>query len=141
MPAMQRGQVTRTNEEINAAYKRRYMVHVCKDGTVTYRDTVTKEKVFNDVALPAFSVDTVEEAQAIQTRFCKLQYGSHPLMPGKPWYKVFPFSGELEDLDRIRDLFMDFHERQAARKAAETAELVSRTVRSRKPRKARKTCA
>ena len=133
--------MTRTNEEINAAYKRRYMIHVCADGTVTYRDTVTKEKVFNGRALPVFSVDTVDEAVMIQTRFCKLQYGSHPLMPGKPWYKVFPFGGELEDLYRVRDMFMDFHERQAARKTAETAELVSRAVRSRRPRKARKTCA
>lgn len=131
----------RTNEEINAAHKRRYMIHVCADGTVTYRDTVTKEKVFNGVALPVLSVDTIEEAQAIQTRFCKLQYGSHPLMPGKPWYKVFPFDGELEDLYRVRDMFMDFHEQKAKRKAAETAELVSKTVRSRKPRKAKKSCA
>ncbi len=133
--------MTRTNEEINAAFKRRYMIHVCKDGTVTYRDTATKEKVFNGRALPVFSVDTVDDAQAIQIRFCRLQYGSHPLMPGKPWYKLNEFSGELEDLDRVRDMFMDFHEGRVWRKAAETAELVSKTVRSRRPRKAKKTCA
>lgn len=136
--------MTRTNEEINAAYKRRYMIHVCADGTVTYRDTVTKEKVFNGVALPVFSVDTVEEAKVIQTRFCKLQYGSHPLTPGKPWYKVFPFSGELEDLDRVRNMFTEFYEemkfRDAKRQQDETAALVSKAARTRRPRKAKKAC-
>lgn len=135
----------RTTDDLRDAYKRRYMIHVCKDGTVTYRDTVTKEKVFNGRALPVFSVDTVEEAKRIQVRFCKLQYGNHPLMPGRSWYKVFPFSGELEDLDRVRNMFAEFYkgmkERDAKRRQDETAALVSKAVRSRKPRKARKKCA
>lgn len=130
----------RTTDDLRDAYKRRYMIHVCKDGTVTYRDTVAKEKVFNGRALPVFSVDTVEEAKAIQTRFCKLQYGSHPLMPGKPWYKVWPFSGELEDLDRVRAMFAKFHAEQKERETAKTAELVSKAVRARRPRRARKPC-
>lgn len=135
----------RTTDDLRDAYKRRYMIHVCKDGTVTYRDAVAREKVFNGRALPVFSVDTVEEAKAIQTRFCKLQYGSHPLMPGKPWYKVFPFSGELEDLDRVRNMFAEFYkgmkERDVKRQQDETAALVSKAARSRRPRKARKKCA
>ena len=130
----------RTTDDLRDAYKRRYMIHVCKDGTVTYRDTVTHEKVFNGRALPVFSVDTVEDAERIQIRFCKLQYGHHPLMLGKPWYKVFPFSGELEDLDRVRAMFAEFYrdmmERDAKRRQDETAALVSKAARSRrKPRK------
>jgi hypothetical protein len=131
----------RTTDDLRDAYKRRFMIHVCKDGTVTYRDTVTKEKVFNGRALPVFSVDTVEEAKAIQIRFCGLQYGSHPLMRGKPWYKLNEFSGELEDLDRVRAIFALFYKEHKAREVARTAELVSRAVRTRKPRKARKPCA
>lgn len=129
--------MTRTLEEINADFKRRYMLHVCKDGTVTYRDIVAGEKVFNGRALPVFSVDTTEEATAIQVRFCRLQYGSHPLMPGKPWYKLNEFSGELEDLDRVKTMFAQFHKERKEREAAKTAELVSKTVRTRRPRKAK----
>lgn len=131
-----------TDKDLLEAYGRRFMIHVCKDGTVTYRDTAIHEKVFNARALPVFSVDTAEEAERIQVRFCTLQYGSHPLMPGKPWYKVFPFSGELEDLDWVRNMFAEFYkgmkERDARRRQDETAALVSKAVRSRKPWKARK---
>lgn len=135
----------KTNKGLLEAYNRRFMIHVCKDGTVTYRDKSIGEKVFNGRALPVFSVDTIKEAEAIQTRFCKLQYGSHPLMPGKPWYKVWPFSGELEDLDRVRNMFAEFYkdmkERDAKRRQDETVALVSKAARSRRPRKARKKCA
>ncbi len=135
----------KTNKDLIEAYTRRFMIHVCKDGTVTYRDKSISEKVFNGRALPVFSVDTAEEAERIQVRFCKLQYGHHPQMPGKPWYKVFPFSGELEDLNRVRNLFAEFYkamkERDAKRQQEETAALVSTAARSRRPRKARKTCA
>ena len=88
MSPLQRSQMTdRTTDDLRDAYKRRYMIHVCKDGTVTYRDTVTHEKVFNGRALPVFSVDTVEEAKAIQIRFCKRQYGSHAgsRAAARPW--------------------------------------------------------
>lgn len=135
----------KTNNDLHEAYNRRFMIHVCKDGTVTYRDKSIGEKVFNGRALPVFSVDTAEEAERIQVRFCKLQYGHHPLMPSRPWYKLFPFSGELEDLDRVRNMFAEFYkgmkERDAKRRQDETAALVSKAARSRKPRKARKKCA
>jgi hypothetical protein len=62
---------------------RRFMIHVCKDGTITYRDTSTREHVFNGIALPVFSVDTVAQAQALQVRFGRLAHEEHPLMPGK----------------------------------------------------------
>jgi hypothetical protein len=135
----------KTNKDLLDAYDRRFMIHVCKDGTVTYRDKSIGEKVFNGRALPVFSVDTAEEAEQIRVRFCKLQYGDHPLMPGKPWYKVFPFSGELEDLDRVRNLFAEFYKehkaREAKRQQAQTEELVSKAAKARRPRKARKKCA
>lgn len=132
----------RTTDDLRDAYKRRYMIHVCKDGTVTYRDTVTGEKVFNGRALPVFSVDTPEEAKRIQICFCRLQYKKHPLMPDRPWFKLNEFSGELEDLDRVRAMFALFYKEHKAREAREaTSKLVSKAVRTRKPRKARKKCA
>jgi hypothetical protein len=123
----------KTNKDLIDAYSRRFMLHVCKDGTVTYRDKSIGEKVFNGSALPVFSVDTADEAKWIQVRFCKLQYESHPLMPGKPWYKMFPFSGELDDLDRVRSLFAECYKRMKERNAT--------TAPTRKPRKVRKKCA
>ena len=128
----------RTTDDLRDMYARRYMIHVCKDGTVTYRDAVVGEKVFNGRALPVFSVDTIEEAIAIQIRFCRLQYGSHPRMPGKPWYKLNEFSGELEDLDRVRTMFAQFHKERREREVARTVELVSKTIRTRKARKVNK---
>lgn len=134
----------KTKKDPDDAYGRRFMLHVCKDGTVTYRDKVAREKVFNGRALPVFSVDTVEEAKAVQIRFCKLQYGSHPLMPGRPWFKLYSFSGELEDLDRVRDMFAQYYgehkERETRREQERTAALVSKAARTRRPRKARKKC-
>jgi hypothetical protein len=132
----------RTTDDLRDAYGRRYMIHVCKDGTVTYRDTVAKEKVFNGRALPVFSVDTIEDAKSIQVRFCRLQYVNHPLMPGKPWYKLNEFSGKLEDLDRVRNMFAEFYkamkERDAQRQRDDTAALVSRAARTRRTRKSSK---
>lgn len=123
----------KTNKDLNGAYGRRFMIHVCKDGTVTYRDKVAREKVFNRVALPVFSVDTADEAERIQVRFCRLQYESHPLMPGKPWYKLNEFSGEPEDLDRVRNMFAAYYGKHKEREA--TASLVSKAMRTRRPRK------
>lgn len=94
-------------------FERPIMLHVCKDGTVSYRDKRTKTKVFNGRALPVFSVNTVEEAKLIQVRFCRLQYGPHP--QAKPdtgtqdWYVLTSFSGELDDLDRVAAEFADFY--------------------------------
>lgn len=96
---------------IENVFSRPIMLHVCKDGTLTYRDKTKREKVFNGVALPVFSVDTVEEAQRIQTHFCSLQYTRHPHKNGpEKWYVVSPmiFRGELEDLDRVMVEFAKF---------------------------------
>lgn len=90
-------------------YARPIMLHVCKDGTVTYRDKSKREPVFNGVALPVFSVDTVDEAARIQVRFCRKMYQSHPLMPGKPWYILTTFDGDVDDLDRVTAEFASFY--------------------------------
>lgn len=62
------------------------VIHICKDGTISYRRR--GEKVFNGVALPVFTVDTVEQAEAIQIRFGRRAYSEHPDIPGKPWYRL-----------------------------------------------------
>lgn len=83
--------------------RRQYMIHICKDGTISYRNAHLKEKVFNGVALPVFSVDTIEQAQAIQVLFGRKQYGPHPDMPGRSWYRWTDFGGTLEELDAITE--------------------------------------
>jgi hypothetical protein len=79
------------------------LIHCCKDGTITYR--TRKQKIFNDVALPVFSVDTIEEAKTLQIIFCRKAYANHPKMPGQPWYKLNHFAGTLEDLYRVGEMF------------------------------------
>lgn len=92
-------------------FARPIMIHVCKDGTISFRDKSKREKVFNGVALPVFSVDTVEQAEAVQVRFGRHQYTEHPQMPGKPWYRWTNFGGQLEDLDRVSTDIRDFYNR------------------------------
>ena len=95
------------------------VIHICKDGTISYR--TRKEKVFNSVALPVFTVDTVEQAEAIQIRFGRRAYTEHPQMPGKPWYKLSRLldgtdpalrgdgSIEVGDLIGITEMFHNFY--------------------------------
>lgn len=114
-------------------YMRPIMVHVCRDGTVTFRRR--DEPVFNGRALPVFSVNTPEEAEAIQVRFCRAQWKAHPLMPGKTWYRLSClYDGtdpahrgdgmiEPEDLDGITVMFREFW-------AEETKRMVQATLRA-----------
>ncbi len=94
-------------------FSRPIMIHICKDGTFSWRDKRKRQKVFNGVALPAFSVDTVEEAEQLQIRFCRRQYGSHP--DAKPdtgtidWYRFNDFDGTLEGLERASVMLEEFY--------------------------------
>jgi hypothetical protein len=106
-------------------FRRRFMVHICKDGTISYRDAHANEPVFNGVALPVLSVDTEEEAQAIQVRFGRCQHGEHPQMPGKPWYRICRLADgtdpaerlggllEIDDLAGIGQMFKRFLEQRS----------------------------
>lgn len=91
-----------------ADFRRPVMIHICKeDGTISYRRK--GKPVFNGVALPVFSVDTEEQAEAIQIRFGRLQYVEHPAMPGRPWYRWTDFDGKLESLDRVTETLRHFY--------------------------------
>lgn len=89
---------------------RAIVIHICKDGTISYR--TLNEKVFNGVALPVFSVDTVEQAQAIQVLFGRRQYVEHPQIPGRPWYRWTDFPGELDALDGITERLAQWWKRE-----------------------------
>lgn len=96
-------------------------IHVCRDGTISYR--TDGQPILNGRALPVFSVDTEEQAQALQVRFCRQQYESHPEQPDRPWYKLSvlrdgtdPVSRreptlKLNDLDGITEMFQEFWEK------------------------------
>lgn len=84
------------------------LIHLCKDGTISYRHG--HQRVFNGRALPVFSVQTEQEARALQTRFGRVQYGEHPLIPGETWYVWTDFSGELEDLGAVSDACRAWYE-------------------------------
>jgi len=125
---------SRTPRQKSSDYSRPIMIHVCKDGTVTYRRP--GEAVFNGVALPVFSVNTPEQAEAIQVRFCRRQYGEHPQMPGEIWYRLSHLgdgsdpasrpSGMLdfEDLEGVTVMFREFFDAHLATDADLRASLV-----------------
>lgn len=100
---------TRTPEQLQARedLSRPVMIHICKDGTISYRQH--GEPVFNGVALLVFSVDTIEEAHKLQILCGSAQWTEHPGMPGKTWYRLsspmFPHTLELEHLPQIAVLF------------------------------------
>lgn len=102
------------------ALHRRYMIHVCKDGTISYRDTAANEPVFNGVALPVFSVNTEKEAKAIQAMFGRLCYFPHPKQPDRPRYRLASLGDgrpldrllEIEDLDVITRIFTEFYTKE-----------------------------
>ena len=76
------------------------LIHVCKDKTLSYR--TRDEPIFNGVALPVFSVPTKDNAESLIVCVGRAQYVSHPLMPGKVWYKI-TLDGEL-DFKRYLDI-------------------------------------
>src|SRR5689334_521905 len=82
-------------------------IYLCKDGTISYRPST--EPSFNGSALPVFSVDTVEQARAVQVRFGRLQYGEHPQLPGRPWYRWTDFSGDVAQLDGVSNAIRTFY--------------------------------
>jgi len=96
-------------QEADLYFSRPVLINLCKDGTITYR--TVSQAPFNGAALPVFTVDTVEDAQALQVAFGKLQYTRHPLMSGKtPWYRLHPFSGNVDDLQDVTMRFFDWYE-------------------------------
>lgn len=137
---------SRTRRQKSSDYIRPIMIHVCKDGTVTYRRP--GEAVFNGVALAVFSVNTPEQAEAIQVRFCRRQYVDHPQMPGKIWYRLSRLgdgsdpanrpSGMLdfEDLEGVTVMFREFFDAHLASRAdlrasreADTRDLIAEEIR------------
>lgn len=91
------------SKQFKQDFGRRIVIHVCKDGTISYRDKTVYEKVFNDRALPVFSVDTVQQAKDLQVMFGRAQYVEHPQIPGHVWYKWTDFSGDVADLAQVTE--------------------------------------
>lgn len=80
-------------KDVCAVLDRKWLIHCCKDKTITYR--TRDQPIFNRVALPVYSVDTEKEAEALTILCCRRQYEEHPLIPGKPWYRI-TLDGELD---------------------------------------------
>jgi len=89
-----------TIEHAKDPCSRTVLIHICKDKTLSYR--TRRELIFNGVALPVFSVDTAEEAEALFVLVGRVQHMEHPLLPGKIWYKM-TLDGQL-DFKRYLDL-------------------------------------
>lgn len=80
-------------------FEREILIDCCKDGTLTSRPRGAPP--FNGAALPVFSVNSEEEANSLIILVGSLQYGKHPLLPGKPWYRLSWFTGEVDDLPKV----------------------------------------
>ena len=114
------------NSQLMQDLNRAVTIHICKDGTVTYR--MKGQKAFNGIAFPVFSVDTEQQAKDLQTRFCRLSTFHHPKMkPQEKWYKLSNLPDgtdlalrpeavlELEDLKGITAMFRTFYADHLAR--------------------------
>lgn len=96
---------------------RAVLIDICKDGTLSHRVRGDKNaKRLNGSALPVFSVDNVADAESLKVHFGKRQYIEHPERPGEPWMKLFPFGGELEELDRVCIMFSQWYDGVLARR-------------------------
>lgn len=101
------------------------LLHVCKDGTITYR--TVKEPIFNGVALPFYSVESKEDAQALQIHLCRLQYASHPQMNhGEAWYKDSHWNGNVDDIPALAARYDRAYWGILDRKQAPRAEAIER---------------
>lgn len=99
--------LTRTKTCSYCVLDRPVVIHVCKDGTITYRRQ--GQPTFNNVALPVYSVATEAQAQAVQVRFGRRQYGEHDRLPGQPWYRWTDFSGDVDALDDVSKAIHAFY--------------------------------
>ena len=77
--------------------KRSILIHICKDGTLTYR--TREQPVFNGAALPVFSVNTEKEAKTVILLASSRQKTSHPLLPNEGWFVMNNFSNTLGGMD------------------------------------------
>lgn len=96
-------------------------IHCCQDKTLTYR--TKDEPVFNGRALPVFSVNTKDEAEALIVSVGRCQYEEHPEIPGKPWYKMtmdgevdFRPYLEIKDLEAVTAKLQSRYEKVVRRK-------------------------
>jgi hypothetical protein len=100
-------------------FARPVKIHICKDGTISYRRP--SDRILNGVAMPVFSVDNEDQAQAIQIRFGRQQYVNHPEQPDRPWYRISVLGDgkdpvlrdgkgflEVDDLPGITNMFRDY---------------------------------
>lgn len=104
---------------------RKILIHVCKDRTLTYRNRL--QPIFNGVAIPIFSVDSVDEARMLIRTVSVAQYEEHPQAPGDTWYKislgadVVYLDDDLHQLDDVKEKLRDAYEYMKAREAEDRA--------------------
>lgn len=111
---MTRRRITAAQDSRREQYRRDFSrpitIHICKDGTISYR--AKHEPIFNGVALPVFTVNTVQQAQDIQVMYGRKQWTDHPDMaPGQSWYRWTDFSGDVDALDGITETLRGWWEK------------------------------
>lgn len=87
--------------------RRPVYLHICKDGTLSYRRR--HQKNFNNRTLPFFTVDNEKQAHEIQVRFCRFMPEGHPDLPSANWYVWTDFPGTVEAIDEVAAKVREFY--------------------------------
>jgi hypothetical protein len=98
---------------------RAVVLYCCKDGTISYEPRNAMgavAKPFNGVALPVYSVESVEEAKMLQTLCCSLSPVPDKRLPGGQRYTITmpnmkPFSRNVDDLKKVQDILHQMYRR------------------------------
>lgn len=73
------------------------------------REPMIHEREQELYTLPIFSVNTIDEAKSIQVRFCRLMYGTHPLLDkDERWYVISSWDEETESLSELYRMQVQF---------------------------------
>jgi hypothetical protein len=100
-------------------YSRRFKLAIFACGAVELRDSL--EKMAGPIgALPLFSTDTREQADALIARLCRLERTKDA--DGNSIYRVNDRPSGIEDLDALTEAFAAEYEEQLRRGAAGSAE-------------------
>jgi len=82
--------------------ERNVIIYLYQNGAMVFKRKKDKSTKFEG-ALPVFSVDTVEEAEEMQTALCRLSRADNETY-------ILPFSGQLDDLYKAQEMMHNFYD-------------------------------
>ena len=77
-----------------------------------------EEGPFNGKALPVFSTDTQWQAEYLIVLIGTVQYGEHPSIPGKAWYRWPHLNEDVDNFSKLNQVLSEQWERMKTRRLA-----------------------